>query len=78
MSDQPTQIDAFLAEAPFPTFAQFFELVRDMRRAQSDYFIQRTRENLIRAKQLEAEVDRVIREWFQMQSTEESHAISKY
>ncbi len=38
-------------------------LVTDMRRAQKEYFRTRTKEALLKAKKLEAEVDKEISEW---------------
>jgi len=39
----------------------FKDVVRDMRAAQRDYFRHRTQEHLMRAKRLEAEVDKLLR-----------------
>ena len=38
-------------------------LVTDMRRAQKEYFQTRAKEALLKAKKLEAEVDKEISEW---------------
>ena len=40
----------------------FFDLVREMREAQTAYFMTRTKETLERSKRLERDVDKVIKD----------------
>lgn len=45
------------------THWSLINLVTDMRRAQKEYFRTRSKEALLKAKKLEAEVDKEISEW---------------